>query len=105
MLDKMKQMKNLLDMQKKAKAMQRELRDTEIEAVSSDGKIIVVFNGELKLVALTINESYMEDHSLKDLEKNLSTTISESMSKAQQVAAEKTKEIMKDMNINIPGMG
>ncbi len=104
MLDKMKQMKDLYDMQKKAKAMQKELRETEIEAVSSDGKIIVVFNGELKLVGLTINESYMEDHSVKELETNLKTTLSEAMSKAQQVAAERTREIMKDMNINLPGM-
>lgn len=104
MLDKMKQMKQLMDMQKKAKGVQKELRDTEIEAVSNDSKVTVVFNGELKLVSLSIDESYMEDHSLKDLEKALSVTISESMAKAQQVAAEKTREIMKDMNINLPGL-
>jgi DNA-binding protein YbaB len=104
MLDKMRQMKQLLDVQKKAKGIQRELRDTEIEAVSNDGKIVVVFNGELKLVTLSIDESYLDDHSIKELEKTLSTTISESMSKAQQVAADKTRDIMKEMNINLPGM-
>ena len=104
MFDKVKQAKELFDMQRKAKAMQKELKDTEIEAVSPDGKITVVFNGELKLVELTIDEQYMEDHSIKDLERALSTTISESMSKAQLVAAEKTREIMKDMNLNIPGL-
>ena len=50
MLDKMKQAKQLYDMQKKAKAMQRELKDTEIEAVSPDKAVTVVFNGEPKLV-------------------------------------------------------
>jgi DNA-binding YbaB/EbfC family protein len=104
MLDKMKQMKQLMDMQKKAKAMQKELRETEIEAESSDGKITVVFNGELKLVDLSIGEAYMNDHSVDDLEKVLKTTIAEAMSKAQQVAAERTRDIMKDMNINLPGM-
>jgi len=104
MLDKMKQMKQLLDVQKKAKGVQKDLRDTEIEAVSSDGKVIVVFNGELKLVNLSIDEAYLEDHSVKDLERALSVTIGESMAKAQQVAAEKTREIMKDMNINLPGL-
>ena len=104
MLDKMKQMKQLLDMQKKAKAMQRDLRDTEIEAVSSDGSITVIFNGELKLVNLTIDDSYLDNRSLSDLERDLKTTISEAMGKAQQVAADRTREIMKDMNINIPGM-
>lgn len=104
MLDKMKQAKQLYDLQKKAKAMQKELRDTEIEAVSADGKISAVFNGELKLVDLKIEKSYLEDHTLNDLEKTLQTTISEAMSKAQQVAAEKTRDIMKDMNLNIPGL-
>lgn len=104
MLDKMKQMKQVLDLQKKAKAMQKELRDTEIEAVSPDGKITVVFNGELKLVDLTIDQSAVDGQSVKDLERNLKTTIAEAMSKAQAVAAEKTREIMKDMNLNIPGM-
>jgi len=72
--------------------------------VSSDGKITVVFNGELKLVTLSISEDYLDTHAMKDLERALSTTISESMAKAQQVAAEKTREIMKDMNINLPGL-
>lgn len=100
----MKQMKQLLDMQKKAKNVQKELRETEIEAVSPDQKITVVFNGELKIVELNINENYMEDHSMSDLERALKTTISESMSKAQQIAADKSREIMKDLNINLPGM-
>jgi DNA-binding protein YbaB len=104
MLDKMKQMKELLDVQRKAKGVQKELRDTEIEAVSNDGKIEVVFNGELKLISLHIDEAYLEDNSLKNLEQTLSTTITEALSKAQQVAAEKTRQIMKDMNINIPGL-
>ena len=104
MLDKMKQMKQLLDVQKKAKGVQKELRDTEIEAVSNDGKITVVFNGELKLVSLAIDESYLNDHTMKDLERTLSVTISESMTKAQQVAADKTRDIMKEMNINLPGL-
>ena len=105
MLDKMKQMKQLLDVQKRAKATQKELRDTEIEAKSNDGGVTVVFNGELKLVSLNIDEGYMNDHSVRDLEKTLTTTISESMSRAQVVAAEKTRQIMKDMNINLPGLG
>ncbi len=104
MLDKMKQAKQMYDLQKKAKAMQKELRDTEIEAVSSDGKITAVFNAEMKLVTLSIDENYLDGKSMKDLEGALKTTISESMSKAQAVAAERTREIMKDMNINIPGM-
>lgn len=104
MLDKMKQMKQLMDMQKKAKNVQKDLRDTEIEAVSTDGQVSVVVNGELKLVDITIDEKYLDNNSVKDLERTLKTTITEALSKAQQVAAEKTREIMKDMNLNIPGL-
>lgn len=104
MMDKMKQMKQLMDMQKKAKSAQKELRDTEIEAISPDGGVTVVFNGELKLVELVIQEGYTTEKSTKELENVLKTTVGEAMSKAQQVAAEKTRDIMKDLNINIPGM-
>lgn len=104
MLDKMKQMKQLLDMQKKAKSVQKDLRDIEIEAVSPDQQVTVVFNGELKLVDLKIASDYMENHSVSDLERALKTTVTEAMSRAQSVAAEKTREIMKDLNINLPGL-
>lgn len=99
MLDKAKQ---LYDLQKKAKAMQKELKDTEIEAQSADGRVTVVFNGEMHLVDIKIDESLLGDKN--ELEKKLKNTISEGIQRAQGVAAEKTKEIMKDMNLNIPGM-
>ncbi len=104
MLDKMKQMKQLMDMQKKAKGVQKELRDMEIEAVSSDQKVTVVFNGEMKMVDLKIDADFMGNHSMSDLEQTLKTTIGEAMSRAQLVAADKTREIMKDLNINLPGL-
>ncbi len=103
MLDKMKQAKQLFDMQKKAKSVQKELRDTEIEAKSPDEKVTVVFNGELKLVELNIDSNYMDSNSISDLEKALKTTITEGLTKSQAVAAEKTREIMKELNINLPG--
>lgn len=99
MFDKAKQ---IYDLQKKAKAMQKELKETEIEAKSSDGRVSVVFNGEMHLVGLSIDDSLMEDKF--ELEKKLKNTISEGLQRAQAVAADKTKEIMKDMNLNIPGM-
>ncbi len=104
MLDKMKQMKQLLDMQRKAKTVQKELRDTEIEAVSADGKITVVFNGELKLVDLRIAVDYLEGRTLDNLEKSLKITLTEGLSRAQQIAAERTRGMMKEMNINFPGV-
>ncbi len=101
MLDKMKQ---LYELQKKAKSVQKELKETEIEAQSSDGRVKVIFNGEQHLQKITIDPSLLNEESKNELEKMLERTISEAVSRAQAYAAEKTKTIMKDMNLNIPGM-
>lgn len=93
MLDKMKQ---LYELQKKAKEIQKELRDTEIEACNSDKSVCVVFNGEQKIVSIKIGNG--------DLERELVKVITEATAKAQAYAAEKTKTVMKDMGLNLPGL-
>lgn len=99
--DKMKQ---LYDMQKKAKAVQKDLKDTEIEVKSGDGLVTVVFTADQKLTELNIDPSLLKSENKKDLETKLIRTFTEGMQRAQAIAAEKTKEIMKEMNINLPGM-
>ncbi len=101
MLDKAKQ---LYDLQKKAKAMQKELKETEIEAKSSDGRVIVVFNGEMRLQDIKIDDDLVQEGKTSELEKVLERTINEALQRAQAITAEKTKVMMKDMNLNIPGM-
>lgn len=93
MLDKMKQ---LYELQKKAKEIQKELRDTEVEACNSDRSVCVVYNGEQKIIGVKVGNP--------DLEKELMKVIAEATSKTQALAAEKTKDVMKDMGLNIPGM-
>lgn len=93
MLDKMKQ---LYELQKKAKEIQKDLRDTEIEACNADKSVCVVYNGEQKIVDVKVGDA--------NLEKELLKVIGEATTKAQALAAEKTKDVMKDMGLNIPGM-
>ena len=88
----------------KAKKIQGELKKTEIEAKGEDGKITVVFNGELKLQTLEIDESLLSPDQKHHLERVLKDTIGQAMAKAQAVAAEKTREVMKDLGVNLPGM-
>jgi len=88
----------------KARQVQKELKNTEIEAKSNDGMVSVVVNGELHLKQVTLDESALKSENKKALEKAIQTTISEAMSRAQAVAAEKTKAAMKDLNLNIPGL-
>jgi hypothetical protein len=101
MLDKAKQ---LYDLQKKARAIQKELKETEVEANSNDGFVTVVFNGEQHLVELEINEEALKPENKKTLENDLRNAISQAIARSQALAAEKTKAMMGDMNLNIPGL-
>jgi hypothetical protein len=101
MLDKMKQ---LYQLQKQAKQVQKELKDIEIEAKSADGEVRVVYSGEQRLVDLEIGEKYLEPSKKKELEQILLRVCQEASNKAQQIAADKSKDIMKQMGLNIPGM-
>ncbi len=88
----------------KAKQMQKELKKTEIEAQSNDGLVRVVVNAEMNLKEIELNQDFLKPENKKLIEQTILKTLSEAMSRAQGVAAEKTRDIMKDMNLNIPGM-
>lgn len=101
MLDKMKE---LYQLQKQAREMQKELRDTEIEAQGANGQITVVVNGELKIEKVTIADALVDVAKKRDLERGLEETLREALAKAQTIAAEKSKAMMKAMNIDLPGL-
>jgi DNA-binding YbaB/EbfC family protein len=88
----------------KAKQVQKELKNTEVEAKSGDGSVMVVVNGEMHLKEIQFDENFLKPENKRLLERNVQQTMSEALSRAQAVAAEKTKAIMKDMNLNFPGM-
>lgn len=102
MLDKAKQ---LYQLQKKAKEVQKMLKNTEIEAKSSDGLISAIFSGDQKIKSISIDPSMIEGEKKKELEEKLTRVISEGLSRSQAVAAEKAKGLMGDMGMNIPGLG
>ncbi len=101
MLDKAKQ---LYQLQKKAKQVQKELKNTEVEAKSTDGLVTVVLSADQKIKYVTIDGSLINPDKKKDLEEKLVRVMSEGLSRAQAVAAEKTKGLMRDMGLNSPGM-
>jgi len=96
--------KELYQLQKKAKEVQKQLRNTEIEAKSADGLISVVFSADQKMKELKIDPSLLSAEKKNELEEKLVRVISEGMSRVQAVAAEKTKGLMSEMGINLPGM-
>jgi len=101
MFDKAKQ---LYQLQKKAKEVQKELKNTEVEAKSSDGLVSVVFSADQKVRSVEIDQSLLSPERKRDLEEKMTRVISEGLSRVQAVAAEKTKGLMGEMGINIPGM-
>lgn len=96
--------KEIYQLQKKAKEIQKELKNTEIEAKSADATITVVMTADQKIKSVDIDENLLDKSNKKDIEEKLVKVIAEGMSRAQAVAAEKTKGLMGEMGINIPGM-
>ncbi len=88
----------------KARQVQKELKNTEVEAQSNDGVVKVIVNGELRIKNIELDENALKPENKRQLEKTLLNTLGEAMSRAQALAAQKTKDVMKDMNLNIPGM-
>jgi len=96
--------RQLYQLQKKAKQVQKELKNTEVEAKSADGFLSIVMTADQKIKEVTISEQMLTPEKKKELEEKLVRVISEAMSRVQAVAAEKTKSLMGEMGINIPGM-
>jgi len=99
MFDKAKQM---YDLQKKARGIQKELKETEVEAKAANGLVTVVFNGEQHIQSVDIDASLLKPENKNDLEKALQQAVAEAVSRVQAIAAEKMKAIAGDFNI--PGM-
>ncbi len=97
------QMKDLYNLQKKAKQMQKELKSLEIEASSNDGTVNAVVSGEMKLISLTIAEEALQPENKTRLEMAIKDTVAQAMSRAQSESASRMQPLLKDMNL--PGLG
>lgn len=99
MFDKMKQ---LYDMQKKAKDLQKQMESIRIEKTSRDGLLRVTVNGTSKVENLSVDPSYLTPQKRKELEKSLQELINEGVSEIQQQTAAQAAQLMK--GLNIPGL-
>ena len=95
--------KKLYDLQKQARQIQKELRDTLVEAQSSDGKIKVVFNAEQKIEEIHLDDEYLKPEMKRELEDALLKVIQDALFKVQRIAAEKAKDMMGGLG-GLPGM-
>jgi DNA-binding protein YbaB len=90
--------KQLYQLQKKAKQIKKQLKNTHIEA-EFEG-IIVIINGEQEVVEVKFADEF--DFTQKDFSKNLVKAFNKAVKKSQEVAANMMKEVMGDLSL--PGM-
>jgi len=99
MFDKMRQAKKLYGLQKKAKAIQRELRDTEIEAESMAGQVKVTVSADQKLQDVSIDPEALKPENGTKIEKALKSALNEANKEAQRIATAKMKAISGDLGL------
>lgn len=99
MFDKAKKM---WELQGKAKQLQRELRQMQFTGEELGGKVKVTLDGEQKVVSIEVDDSLVNVNEKNNLIKFLSQAFTSAAKKAQQAAANKTKEIVG--GLGIPGL-
>jgi len=94
--------KDLYKIQKEARRIKGELKNTHIEA-ETEG-VTVTINGEQEVMKVEITDEAIKKatEKKKDLEDALEKSFNKAIKKSQQIGAEKMKDIMGDMNI--PGL-
>lgn len=103
MFDKMKQ---LYDMQKKARALQQQLEAIKIGKTNKNGTLKVALNGSQKMEAVTIDPSWLAPDKKSELESALCQLINEGLAEVQKSTATQAAELMKELKgLNIPGLG
>jgi len=91
--------KDLYKLQKQARSIKKDLKNTHIEA-ENEG-VLVTINGEQEVVSVKISDEALENK--KKLEESLEKAFNKAVKKSQQIGAEMMKDVMGDLNI--PGMG
>lgn len=99
MFDKMRQAKKLIGLQKKAKGIQKDLRNTEIEAESLNGQVKVVVSGDQKLQEITLDPDILKPENNQKIENALKDALNEANKEAQKIATSKMKAISGDLGL------
>ena len=101
MFDKVK---DLYKLKQQASALQKELGQTIVEATSPDDLIKVEISADMKVRSISIDPSYLDPERKEQLEFQLKNVLASALSQAQQVAANKMKE-MGGLDSLLGGMG
>lgn len=91
--------KDLYKLQKQARQIKKELKNTHIEA-EQEG-VTVTINGEQEVISVKITDEAMANK--KALEENLTKALNKAIKKSQQIGAELMKDVMGG-DFSLPGM-
>jgi len=99
MFDKMKQ---LFDMQKKAREIKKQLSQIQVDVERLDGRIKISFDGEYNIKDLQLDKELLKEDNKNLLEENLKSCINEASNKIKRIMMDKMKASIG--GLNIPGM-
>ncbi|MCF7846190.1 MAG: YbaB/EbfC family nucleoid-associated protein [Candidatus Peribacteraceae bacterium] len=89
------QVRDIYKLQKQAKQIKKELANIHVEA-ETDG-VLVTVNGEMEVISVKIPEAMKSPENAEKLETALVSASNKAIKKAQEIAAEKMKGVMGEM--------
>ena len=99
------QMRQLQEMQKKAKELQRQLEAIKMEKTNSSRTLSVTVNGAQHVESIRIEPSWFTLEKKTALETALASLINDAFAETQKQTATQAAALMKDLKgMNIPGL-
>jgi DNA-binding YbaB/EbfC family protein len=93
--------KRMWQLQSKARAIQRELKEMQFEGSELGGKVRVIVDGEQKIQLIDIAEELLAPNEKMAVEKFVRQAANSAITKAQQASAQKMKGVAGDLGLNI----
>lgn len=95
------QAKDMYKLQKKAKQIKEDLKNLHIEAEVEGVKVVI--NAEQDVQDVFIPEELLKPENQEKLQNILLTVFNKAIKKAQEIAAERMRDMMGDLGMNMPG--
>lgn len=97
--------KQLYELQKKARVIKKELESIVVNVEELGGKLKLSMNGEFKLTSINIDSYFLTPDRKTELENALKRAVSNAVGQTQVRSAGRIKDLSKDLNLpDIPGL-
>ncbi|MFA5009864.1 MAG: YbaB/EbfC family nucleoid-associated protein [Patescibacteria group bacterium] len=93
--------KRMWQLQSKARAIQKELKELMFEGIELGGKVKVIVDGEQKVQSVEIAEDLLAPTEKAAVERFVRQAANAAITKAQQASAQKMKSVAGDLGLNI----